>query len=80
MGTCSVYLGIGSSFNNTYRLIEYSETQFDVYNDNSWYNDANHPRVEGMIKDLFIIENKWMVNVIIDLSISIEDFNFFRTI
>lgn len=43
--TCSVYLGIGSSVNNTYRLIEYSETQFNVYHDGSWYNDANHPRV-----------------------------------
>lgn len=24
--TCSVYLGIGSGTNNTYRIIEYSET------------------------------------------------------
>eukprot|EP00178_Gracilaria_changii_P001991 TRINITY_DN12900_c0_g1_i1.p1 TRINITY_DN12900_c0_g1~~TRINITY_DN12900_c0_g1_i1.p1 ORF type:complete len:117 (-),score=9.78 TRINITY_DN12900_c0_g1_i1:123-473(-) len=47
--TCSVYLGIGSSVNNTYRLIEYAETQFDVYNDKNWKNDANHPRVDGMI-------------------------------
>lgn len=42
--TCSVYLGIGSSVNNTYRLIEYAETQFDVYNEYNWRNDANHPR------------------------------------
>lgn len=42
--TCSVYLGIGSSVNNTYRLIEYSETQFNVYNDETWKLDSNHPR------------------------------------
>ena len=47
--TCSVYLGIGSSVNNTYRLIEYSETEFNVYNDKNWKNDPAHPRTEGMI-------------------------------
>jgi len=34
--TCSVYLGIGSSVNNTYRLIRYSETELDVYDDTNW--------------------------------------------
>lgn len=47
--TCSVYLGIGSGNDNTYRLIEYSETQFRVYDDNNWKDDAIHPRAEGMI-------------------------------
>lgn len=47
--TCSVYLGIGSSVNNTYRLIEYAETTFNVYDDTNWYNDKHHPRREGMI-------------------------------
>lgn len=47
--TCSVYLGVGSSVNNTYRLIEYAETQFNVYDDKNWKNDASHPRREGMI-------------------------------
>ena len=35
--TCSVYLGIGSSVNDTYRIIEYSETQFNVYNNTFRY-------------------------------------------
>ncbi len=47
--TCSVYLGLGSSVNNTYRLIQYAETQLDVFDDTNWKNDANHPRKEGMI-------------------------------
>jgi hypothetical protein len=47
--TCSVYLGIGSSVNNTYRLIEYSETELNIYSDKNWKNDAAHPRKEGMI-------------------------------
>lgn len=47
--TCSVYLGIGSSVNNTYRLIEYSETEFNVYSDKNWKNDKIHPRIDGMI-------------------------------
>lgn len=47
--TCSVYLGIGSSVNNTYRIIEYAETEFRVYNDGNWKNDAAHPRKPGMI-------------------------------
>jgi hypothetical protein len=42
--TCSVYLGIGSSVNNTYRLVEYSETELNVYDDNNWKNDVQHPR------------------------------------
>lgn len=54
--TCSVYLGIGSSVNNTYRLIEYSEMEFNVYNDKTWHQDVNHPRTEGMI---------WKVNLIL---------------
>lgn len=47
--TCSIYLGIGSSVNNTYRIIEYAETEFRVYNDANWKNDAAHPRKTGMI-------------------------------
>jgi len=38
--TCSVYLGIGSSVNDTYRIIKYSETEFEVYDDGNWKNDA----------------------------------------
>lgn len=47
--TCSVYLGIGSSVNNTYRLIEYSQTQLTIYDDSNWKDDINHPRRSGMI-------------------------------
>ena len=47
--TCSVYLGIGSSVNNTYRIIEYAATQFDVFDDTNWKNDKIHPREKGMI-------------------------------
>lgn len=43
--TCSVYLGIGSSVNNTYRLIEYAETEFRVHDDSNWKNDAYHPKI-----------------------------------
>ena len=46
--TCSVYLGIGSGHNNTYRIIEYSETDFRVYDDKTWHLDSNHPRTAGM--------------------------------
>lgn len=46
--TCSVYLGIGSGLNNTYRIIEYSETEFKVYDDKTWHLDSNHPRTPGM--------------------------------
>lgn len=42
--TCSVYLGIGSSVNNSYRLIEYSETELNVYSDVNWRFDQNHPK------------------------------------
>ena len=47
--TCSIYLGIGSSVNNTYRIIEYAETEFRVYDDYTWKNDPAHPRKPGMI-------------------------------
>jgi len=46
--TCSIYVGIGSSVNNTYRIIEYAETEFNVYDDSNWHVDSNHPRVKGM--------------------------------
>ena len=42
-------MGLGSSVNNTYRIIEYSETEFRVFDDTNWHLDKNHPRVEGMI-------------------------------
>lgn len=47
--TCSVYLGIGSGSDNSYRLIQYSEVEFSVFDDENWKNDAAHPRMEGMI-------------------------------
>ena len=43
--TCSVYLGIGSSVNNTYRLIEYSETELRVYDDTNWHFGNTHPKM-----------------------------------
>ena len=52
--TCSIYLGIGSQRDNTYRIIEYAETEFRVYNDGNWKNDPAHPRMPGMI---------WKVNL-----------------
>lgn len=60
--TCSVYLGIGSSVNNTYRLIEYSETQFRVYNDATWKDDRTHPRKEGMIWKAYIDDKPCFAN------------------
>lgn len=56
--TCSVYLGIGSSVNNTYRLIEYSKTELTIYDDKNWHLDANHPRTEGMIWKVIILLTK----------------------
>jgi len=47
--TCSVYLGIGSSVNNTYRIIEYAATEFNVYDDTNWKYGNTHPKMEGMI-------------------------------
>lgn len=47
--TCSIYLGLGSGKENTFRLIEYSKTELSIYDDKSWHMDRNHPRVEGMI-------------------------------
>ena len=47
--TCSIYLGIGSSVNNTYRIIEYAATEFKVYDDTNWHFGNTHPKAEGMI-------------------------------
>jgi len=47
--TCSIYLGLGSSVNNTFRIIEYSHKEFNVYDDTNWHFDDNHPKMEGLI-------------------------------
>jgi len=41
--TCSIYLGVGSSVNNTFRIIEYSYKEFTIYDDTNWHFDENHP-------------------------------------
>jgi len=47
--TCSVFLGVGSSVNNTYRLIEYDEKTLAVYDDTNWHFGDTHPKMPGMI-------------------------------
>jgi len=41
--TCSIYLGVGSKFNTTFRIVEYSHTELNVYDDTNWHFDDNHP-------------------------------------
>ncbi len=60
--TVSVFLGIGSGLNNTYRMIEYAETEFNVYGDSNWYQDACHPRKEGMVWVAFIDDKPCFAN------------------
>lgn len=47
--TCSIYVGLGSSVNNTFRIIEYSAKEFNVYDDTNWHFDDRHPKMEGII-------------------------------
>jgi len=47
--TCSIYVGLGSSVNNTFRIIEYSYKEFNVYDDTNWHFDENHPKMENML-------------------------------
>jgi hypothetical protein len=41
--TCSIYLGVGSSVNNTFRITEYAHKYLNVYDDTNWHFDENHP-------------------------------------
>ena len=52
--TCSVYLGIGSSVNNTYRIIKYAATEFEVYDDTNWGDGNVHPKMSGMIWKAYV--------------------------
>jgi len=47
--TCSIYLGVGSSRDNTFRIIEYSHKEFNVYDDTNWHFDDEHPKLENLI-------------------------------
>lgn len=47
--TCSVYLGVGSKVNNTFRIVQYSHTELDVFDDNNWHFDSNHPQTKDMM-------------------------------
>jgi len=46
--TCSVYLGIGSSVNNTYRIVEYSYKELNIFDDTNWHFDDRHPKTPGL--------------------------------
>jgi hypothetical protein len=54
--TCSVYLGIGSSVNNTFRIVEYDEKNLNVYDDTNWHFGDTHPQMPGMIWKAYIDE------------------------
>jgi len=47
--TCSIYVGLGSAVNNTYRIIHYSHKEFDVFDDTNWHHDEMHPQRKGLI-------------------------------
>jgi hypothetical protein len=42
-------LGVGSKVNNTFRIVQYSHTELDVFDDNNWHFDANHPQTKDMM-------------------------------
>ena len=52
--TCGVYLGIGSSVNNTYRIVEYAAKTFNVYDDTNWHFGNTHPKYPGMIWKAYV--------------------------
>jgi len=47
--TCSIYLGVGSGFDNTFRIIEYSYKEFNVYTWDDWHFDSNHPKIKDLM-------------------------------
>jgi len=47
--TCSIYVGLGSSLDNTFRIIEYSKKEFAVYDDTNWHFDETHPKLENLM-------------------------------
>jgi len=44
-----MFVGLGSSVNNTFRIIEYSNKEFTVYDDTNWHFDDYHPQMQGLI-------------------------------
>lgn len=47
--TCSIYLGVGSKVNNTFRLIEYSQKEFTVYDDKNFPYTEKHGQYDGVV-------------------------------
>lgn len=47
--TCSVWLGISSAVNNTFRLIKYSHKEFDVYDENNFPFTEHHEKMENVV-------------------------------
>lgn len=47
--TCSIFLGVGSKVNNTFRLIEYSKKEFTVYHDKNFPFTAKHGQFDDVV-------------------------------
>ena len=47
--TCSIYLGIGSKVNNTFRLVEYSHKEFTVYDDHNFPYTSKHGQFDHVV-------------------------------
>jgi hypothetical protein len=47
--TCSIYAGISSVKNNTFRLIEYSHKEFKVYDDKNFPYTAIHSQMDDVV-------------------------------
>jgi len=62
--TCSIYIGLGSSVNNTFRIIEYSHKELNVYDDNNWHFDDNHPKMPGLIYKAYHDGNPCFKNIL----------------
>lgn len=47
--TCSIYLGIGSKLNNTFRLLEYSYKEFKAYDDHDFPYTERHGQLDHVV-------------------------------
>jgi len=47
--TCSIWVGLGASMENTFRAIAYSHTEDIVYNDKNYPFTPMHPEIKDVV-------------------------------
>jgi hypothetical protein len=62
--TCAIYLGVGSSVNNTFRIVEYAAKYLRVYDDTNWHFDDNHPKLENVMWKAYLDGNPCFKNIV----------------